>query len=165
MTITEVFFLFLRNGNLTPNERLALTREIRNKIYSNYPPLCRNDFNLGDSNRYINEATFAERLISNSWYMYNTLGRFGSASCCSSLSSFMRYLLYYLPSIIGTAKKKNKYLERENIEIEIKIGYKKYWETRLIKKWHDFLKEYIARYDRLFIDNHQTFNLKEGIIL
>lgn len=165
MTITEVFFLFLRNGNLTPNERLALTREIRNKIYSGYAPLCRNGFVLDYSNRYINEATFAERLIRNSWSMHNTLGRFGLASTCSSLSSFMRYLLYYLPSIIGTAKKKNKYLERENIVIEIKIGYKKYWETRLIKKWHDFLKEYITHYDRQFYSPPSSFNLKEGIVL
>lgn len=52
-----------------------------------------------------------------------------------------------MPSIIGTAKKKNRYLERENAEIPSKIGYKRYWTLRLIKKWHEFIKENISNYD------------------
>lgn len=60
----------------------------------------------------------------------------------------MRYLLFYMPSIIGTSNHKNRFLERENAEISDKIGYKRYWENRLIKKWHNFLKENITRYDR-----------------
>lgn len=28
------------------------------------------------------------------------------------------------------------------------MGYKRYWESRLIKKWHEFLKENVSNYDK-----------------
>ena len=167
MTATEVFFFFLRKS-LTPNERLAFTREIRNGIYTNDAKLCRRGF-FDERTLYLSdlENKFAERLINNnnSWHLRNTLGKYGETTICTSLSSFMRYLLYYVPTIIGTSKKKNKYLERENISNEAikKYGYKKYWQFHFIKKWHSFLKEYVINYDRRFsytVPNN--FKLKRG---
>ena len=148
MTPTEIFKLFLKEG-LEPNERLALTREIRGKIYRGYAPLCHKLFWY--EKQLFNddyEKTFVERLIRHSWYGANTLGRGGRSSSCSSLSSFMRYLLYYVPSIIGTYRNKNRFLEMVNVKIPKSQGYKRYWELRLIKKWHDFLKENVKHYDR-----------------
>lgn len=149
MTATEIFKLFLRKG-VTPNERLALMTEIRKNArnkdnvylwrqrYWNEPPKEVHEV----------EDSFAERIMFNSSYVANHLGKYGESSCCTCLSSFMRYLLYYMPSIIGTSKEKNRFLGREDTEIPDKIGYKRYWESRLIKKWHDFVRENISNYNR-----------------
>ena len=58
--------------------------------------------------------------------------------------------------------------ERENAEISDKVGYKRYWENRLIKKWHNFLKENITRYDRYVNPWGYSYNkwmLKDGVKL
>ena len=161
MTATEVFFLFLRKGNLTPNERLALVREIRNKIYYNHRPLCMTHYGEEELKRLDLENTFVERLIKNTWYIPNHLGRGGLSSTCSTLSSFMKYLLYYVPSIIGSSREKNEYLKRENAVFENGIGYKRYWKDRFIKKWHDFINEYIE--DRMFYGVPKNFKLKKQL--
>lgn len=151
MTPTEVFFLFLRKG-LDPNERLAFTREIRNKIRIRDRNLCCSRYWQEPALSYnVLEKEFAERLIRNSEYnLRNTLGGNGYSSACSCLTSFMKYLLYYVPSIIGDAKRKNKYLERETLEIPKEIGYKRFWQRRFIKKWHDFLNENIENSRSIF---------------
>ena len=92
----------------------------------------------------------------NSRYINNTLGHYGEASSCTSLSSFMKYLLYYIPSIIGTSRSKNRFIGRIEVEIPDKVGYKRYWQLRLIKKWHNFLKENVKRYDR-YVDVPSSF--------
>jgi len=148
MTPTEIFKLFLRDG-LTPNERLAFMTEIRVKIRNKENLyIWRKRYYDEEKEPFEIENSFAERIMYNTMYISNYLGRYGESSTCTSLSSFMRYLLFYMPSIIGTSKNKNRFLERENVEIPDKIGYKRYWETRLIKKWHDFIKENITNYDR-----------------
>ena len=168
MTPTEVFYLFLRKGALTPNERLAFIREIRTKIRCGDARLCcatywKEQIPTND----VLERTFAERLIWNSVanVLQNTLGKYGYSSCCICLTSFMKYLLYYVPTIIGDAKHKNKYLERENIETTNKIGYKRFWQRRLIKKWHDFLKEYIKNGNYIFFyrSDIPSYKLREGV--
>lgn len=148
MTPTEIFKLFLKHG-VTPNERLALMTEIRKNIRNkdNFYLWRQRYWNEPQKEIHEIEGSFAERIMYNTSYISNHLGRYGESSTCTSLSSFMRYLLYYMPSIIGTAKKKNRFLGREDSEIPEKVGYRRYWETRLIKKWHNFLKENIARYD------------------
>lgn len=149
MTATEIFKLFLKHG-LEPNERLAFMTEIRWNIHSKTGTLC--------SIRYYNDLTlspqeienvFVEKLIRNTWgVLINRLGRYGHWTYCMSLSSFMKYLLYYVPSIIGNAKNKNKYLARIDVEIPKERGYKRYWQSRLIKKWHAFLQENVRNYDK-----------------
>lgn len=148
MTPTEVFKLFLKNG-VTPNERLALMTEIRINVRNKQNEyLWRKRFFDEKKEVHEIENTFAERIMYNTVNTVNHLGKYGESSYCTSLSSFMRYLLYYMPSIIGTTKKKNRYLERENAEIPSKIGYKRYWTLRLIKKWHEFIKGNISNYNR-----------------
>lgn len=169
MTPTEVFKLFLRNG-VTPNERLALMTEIRAKIRdkNNLYIWRKRYYNEADKEVFEIEKIFAEQIMKNSYYISNHLGRYRDSSCCSSLSSFMRYLLFYMPSIIGTSNHKNRFLERENAEISDKVGYKRYWENRLIKKWHNFLKENITRYDRYVNPWGYSYNkwmLKDGVKL
>ena len=149
MTATEIFKLFLKH-ELEPNERLAFMTEIRWNIHSKTGTLC--------SKRHYNDPTlspqelenvFVERLIRNTWgTLSNRLGRYGHWTYCMSLSSFMKYLLYYVPSIIGNAKNKNKYLARIDVEIPKERGYKRYWQSRLIKKWHAFLQENVRNYDK-----------------
>jgi hypothetical protein len=148
MTPTEVFKLFLKNGDLDPNERLAFIRTIRNGVRLNHGALCKYKYittNPMTPSDY--ERNFAERIMVISWYTNNNLGKDGSSSSCTSLSSFMRYFLYYVPNVIGNSKHKNKYIERMDVEIPKITSYKKYWQRRLIKKWHDFLKENILNYD------------------
>lgn len=148
MTPTEVFKLFLKNG-VTPNERLALMTEIRINVRNKENSyLWRKRFFDEKKEVHEIENTFAERVMFNSSYLSNHLGKYGESSCCTSLSSFMKYLLYYMPSIIGTSEKKNRYLERENAEIPSKIGYKRYWTLRLVKKWHEFIKGNISNHNK-----------------
>ena len=150
MTPTEVFKLFLKRG-LEPNERLAFTRVIREKIYCRDKTFYRSVwYNEQVPPRGEMERIFVERFLKLTWYTRNTLGRDGCSSCCTSLSSLMKYILHYNPEIIGTSNHKNKYLERGNVEIPKGKGYKRFWELRLIKKWHEFLNEYIANGDYRF---------------
>ena len=148
MTATEIFKLFLKKG-VTPNERLALMTEIRKNVRNkeNLYIWRKRSYNEEKEVHEV-EDSFAERIMCNSSYIANHLGKCGESSCCTSLSSFMRYLLYYMPSIIGTSKEKNRFLGREEVEIPDKIGYKRYWETRLIKKWHDFIRKNISNYSK-----------------
>ena len=164
MRPTEVFKLFLKYG-LTPNERLAFTTEIRAKIHHNDQCIWWK-YSWGKAPTvYEMENIFAERIMKNSYHTTNNLGRYGYSSACCCLSSFMRYLLYYIPSIIGCSKKKNRFLERETVEIPEKIGYKRFWESRLINKWHKFLEEYIANYKYTSCDAHYytLYRLKKDI--
>ena len=156
MTATEIFKLFLKHG-LEPNERLAFMTEIRWDIHSKTGILCSNGHTLSPQEL---ENVFAERLIINTWgILSNRLGRYGQWAYCMSLSSFMKYLLYYVPSIVGNAKKKNKYLARIDAEIPKEKGYKRYWQSRLIKKWHAFLQENVRNYDKC-IDRMSVMNYK-----
>lgn len=167
MTPTEIFKLFLRHG-VDPCERLALTREIRTKIHCNDTVLCaRHWYNEQIMEWYDLENVFADRLIITTRLFSNTLGPYGSWTSCYNLSSFMKYLLYYVPSIIGDARHKNKYLERANVEIPKNKGYKKYWQLRLIKKWHEFLTKYVKNYDRYIYsyDTMKYYKLKDDIRL
>lgn len=161
MTATEIFKLFLKHG-LEPNERLAFMTEIRWNIHSKTGTLC--------TKRYYNEPTlppqklekvFVERLIRNTWgTLSNRLGRNGDWAYCMSLSSFMKYLLYYVPRIIGNAKKKNKYLARIDAEMPKERGYKRYWQLRLIKKWHVFLQENVRNYDKyIYLKGDMNYKL------
>lgn len=167
MTPTEVFKLFLRKG-LEPNERLAFVRVIREKLYRKDDTFFRSVwYNEQVPPREEMERIFVERFMKLTWYTRNTLGRDGCSSCCTTLSSLMKYILYYNPQIIGTSKHKNKYLERGNIEIPNGKGYKRFWELRLIKKWHNFLNEYIANGDYRFwninhIPNYVPKRIVEG---
>lgn len=166
MTPTEVFLLFLRKG-LEPNERLAFTREIRNGIRNKDSNLCHNTY-WNEPQLFSDELEkkFAERLIYNtSGNLRNPFGGWGCSSTCTCLTSFMKYLLYYVPTIIGTSKCKNKYLEREGIAIPKEVGYKRFWQRRLIKKWHDFLKENIRNGEAIFIyrSDIPDYKLKEGV--
>lgn len=152
MTATEIFKLFLRYG-LEPNERLAFMTEIRWNIHSKTGTLCCKRY-YGDPilPSHELENVFAERLIRNTWgSLWNAFGRHGGSTSCTSLSSFMKYLLYYVPSIIGNSKNKNKFIARIDVEIPKEKGYKRYWQLRLIKKWHKFLQENVRNYDR-YID-------------
>ncbi len=154
MTPTEVFKLFLKHG-LTPNERLAFVTEIRVRIRCNDLYLWRKYWWEKEPLTVQRmENIFAERIMKNSYYITNNLGRYGDSSACCCLSSFMRYLLFYMPSIIGCSKKKNRFLDRETVEIPEKIGYKRFWESRLINKWHKFLEEYIDNYKYTSCDVH-----------
>lgn len=148
MTATEIFKLFLRKG-VTPNERLALMTEIRKNVRNKDNVYLWRQRYWNEPLKEIHEieTSFAERVMYNSHYVDNHLGRYGESSGCTSLSSLMRYLLYYMQSIIGTARKKNRFLGREEVEIPEKMGYKRYWESRFIKKWHEFLKENVRNYD------------------
>ena len=165
MTPTEVFILFLKHG-LEPNERLAFMTEIRTKIRSNMKVLTRKvywDEIPLDSHGL--EKVFVERIMRNSRFIDNTLGSYGYSSTCTSLSSFMKYLLYYIPSIIGDSNHKNRFIGRIEVEIPRKVGYKRYWQLRLIKKWHNFLKEYIKNYDRYvdFPSSYTKYNLAKEL--
>ena len=101
MTPTEIFKLFLKHG-VTPNERLALMTEIRTNIRNkNNLYIWRKKFYSEKEKEIFEiENSFAERIMYNSMYLSNHLGRYGESSTCTSLSSFMRYLLFYMPSII-----------------------------------------------------------------
>lgn len=147
MTPTEIFMLFLKHG-LEPNERLAFMTEIRAKIRTDNKIITRQAFYDTPLTFSEWEKVFVERIMRNSRYIYNSLGHYGYSSNCTSLSSFMKYLLYYIPSIIGNSRKKNRFIGRIEVEIPDKVGYKRYWEARLIKKWHKFLKEYVKNYDK-----------------
>lgn len=167
MKPTEVFKLFLKHG-LTPNERLAFTTEIRVRIRCNDQYIWRKTwYEENIPTVYEMEDVFVERIMKNSYYITNTLGRYGYSSACCCLSSFMKYILFYIPSIIGTSNKKNRFLERETVEIPEKIGYKRFWESRLINKWHEFLEEYIANYKYTSYDVHlyTLYRLKKDMPL
>ena len=130
MKATEIFLLFLKKG-LEPNERLALTNEIRVAIRTNkiFKPIYWNDKYIMPSEL---EKIFVEKLIRNTRYTSNTLGNYGDSSSCTCLTSFMKYLLYYVPSIVGNSRNKNRFLARVDAEIPSGKGYKRYWELRLI---------------------------------
>ena len=147
MTPTEIFMLFLKHG-LEPNERLAFMTEIRAKIRTNNKIITRQAFYEAPLTFSEWEKVFVEKIMRNSRYINNSLGHYGYSSNCTSLSSFMKYLLYYIPSIIGNSRKKNRFIGRIEAEIPDKVGYKRYWEARLIKKWHKFLNEYVRNYDK-----------------
>lgn len=155
MTPTEIFRLFLKNG-VTPNERLAFTTVIRNDLYRNRNKrklLWRKDcwdYDRKDDIQILVHS-FAERIMLNSCQVRNNFGSYGTSSSCTSLSSFMKYLLFYIPKIVGTARQKNRFLSKEVVEIPENIGYKRYWESKLIKKWHNFLKENVVGYDTYFV--------------
>lgn len=94
MTPTEVFKLFLKNG-VTPNERLALMTEIRINVRNNQNKyLWRKCYFDEKKEVHEIENTFAERIMHNTIYTANHLAKYGESSYCTSLSSFMRYLLY-----------------------------------------------------------------------
>lgn len=157
MTPTEIFKLFLKNG-VTPNERLAFTTVIRNDLYISRNRrrrrlLWRKDYWDYDVEVDIQILvhSFAERIMLNSHQVHNNFGSYGTSSSCTYLSSFMKYLLFYMPKIVGTARQKNRFLSKEVVEIPENIGYKRYWESRLIKKWHNFLKENVVGYDTYFV--------------
>lgn len=166
MTPTEIFKLFLKHG-LDPYERRAIALELKKRIYLNDDVLCKQIYYGEMIDRRDIEREFAERLMVISRIARNTCGTYGEWSYCYSLSSFMRYLLYYVPSIIGNAKNKNKYLEMANVEIPKNMGYKHYWERKFINKWHTFLKEHVRGYDRYVasMSSMEKYELKDDIRL
>ena len=149
MTATEVFKMFIREGVTAP-ERLALTREIKRCFRDENSFFYKRCWGYEIPSREVVEKTFVERIIEVSSYYNNPFGGCGCASRCSTLTSFMKYFLYYLPRIVGNAKNKNKYLKMSNIEVIESQGYKRFWQLRLIKKWHEFLKANIANAEYVF---------------
>ena len=162
MTPTEVFKLFLKEG-LMPNERQAFLKELKYRVYNRdivfYKPIRWNDnpISILEMNK-----KYVERFIQETWCFY---APFGEYHTCSSLSSFMRYLLKAFPNITGNSRNRNTYLERENIKDFGKLGYKTYWDKRFIKKWHDFLKKYIENGDVIFFSMFKIpiYRLKTNI--
>ena len=155
MTATEIFKLFLKEG-LEPNERLAFITQIRVQIRLNNCVLCKKIGFLDKmSTPQDFEKDFIERLVMHTkcgWYR---------RSCCS-LTSVMRYLLYYVPTITGNSRKPNKFLAKYDIEIPKGVGYKRYWESRLIKKWQDFIKKRVKSYDKfIYSTGSMKYYLKD----
>jgi hypothetical protein len=163
MTASEVFYKFYRE-TLEPNERVAFMLIIKKEskeinklllLYSDEPQYLQ----LGYINKTL-EKEFVERFIRGTWSRHNTLGRYGYGSSCCRLSSFMKYFIHYFPSVIGTARVKNKYMARIPITDDRGIGYKEYHRRRLIKKWHDFLKENVVNYNQHIAYYVDTKNYK-----
>ena len=152
--MTEIFMQFL-NTELHGNEKKAFIEEIRR--YLMYGP-------YGSSRCHpmldypTRSKDFVEKFIS---YGIRTTDYF---SVCSSLSSFMRYLLTYkLPNIIGYSDNtrhmhpiygyarvgKNQLIRSMNYDCGEK-SYRKFHIDLYVGKWHDFLEKNVCDYRKTF---------------
>ena len=146
--MTQVFMLFLKY-ELTPIERKAFLDGINRLLKGNIK--TRNDIP-----RY--SKTFVETLIA----MGFADDRW-DRNYCSSLNSFMRYLLKYrMYTILGDSRSKNPYIAYMDYD-KGKLGYREFHIKLYCDKWKKFLEENIVGADRLFkyyLAERQTFELK-----
>lgn len=145
--MTQVFMLFLKY-ELTPIERKAFMDGIKNL-------LKRTLATRSDVPKF--SKTFVETFI--------TVGFSDDQwNYCSSLSSFMRYLLKYrMHAILGNYLIKNPYIAYMDYD-KGKIGYREYHIKLYCGKWKKFLSENIVDSNRVFkyyLAEHQKFELKK----
>ena len=159
-TMTEIFIQFL-NTELSGKERKAFIDGIKSYYLITY----RYD-NSDLVNHYVSfSKSFVENFIANGMTS-NTY------SVCSSLSTFVKYLISYeIKQIIGYGKTwayyikgkgydahgRNKLIEEMNYDYG--SCFRSFHIALYTKKWKDFLKRNVCDYDKKF-DPYGTFNTR-----
>jgi len=166
-TMTEIFLQFL--DTLHPKEKKAFLEAIKHyfSLYNNY---CLTSTNEKPKRCFFYDSkTMVEQLIYRGLYD-------NSYHVCSSLCSFMRYLLVNkFPEIVGYDSNfcyyrhrrfdggYGKYGRNELIDSmhydSGKESYRSFHVKLYIKKWQDFLKENVVDYNKIF-DFRKSFYMK-----
>ena len=135
MNITEIFLLFLRK-ELTLNERKAFINILKKDFYTQ---MLRSRSMWTDNRFRKNYIAFRlhQGLYTNFY------------SCCTTLSSLMRGILYSYYDILGSANMKNPLIESMRYDCG-KLSYRNYHIKYYCDKWHDFLRNNVKNWERLF---------------
>lgn len=135
MNITEIFLLFLKK-ELVPNERKAFIDTLKKDFYRDMLPS-----RMIWTDTRIRKNCIGFRLnqgLCTSFY-----------SCCSSLASLMRGILYSYFDILGGANMKNPLIESMHYNYG-KLGYRNYHIKYYCDKWRNFLRNNVENWEHLF---------------